>query len=309
QLARELRRDSSFANISRLGGPNFRPTVETTQRIHVPMEAMVADARRSAEVAREQLSRDVAAIEAYNAPIRDVNERALAALRDVSGMDLGADGGKWVDWAYELEGRGYASSSPSIEQPVPTFVEEVPIAYVPQARPYVTIHTEIKGYTPSLYSCFAGGTPVRTLMGDRAIETIRPGDQVLTQDTTTGRLEYRPVVTAFHNPPNFTHAIDVGKETLHPTGIHRFWKAGKGWIMARDVQPGDRLRTVGGLVEVVSVEKEEARPVFNLLLSGGDNYCVGALGVIAHDNGFVEPVARPFDGVPATADLVATAKP
>ncbi|AMV38051.1 polymorphic toxin-type HINT domain-containing protein [Planctomyces sp. SH-PL62] len=309
QLANELGRDSSESNLVRLGGPNFREVVATTKRLHVPIDAMIAEARASASVAREQMTRDVADIEAYNAPIREVNERAATLLKEIGGVDLGYDREKWMDWAYELEGRGYARRSASAEPTVPTYVEDVPIAFTPQARPYMTVSFSVAGYTPSGYSCFAGGTPVRTLRGDRPIETIRPGDQVLTQDTTTGRFDYRAVVTVFHNPPTMTHAIDLGRETVHPTGIHRFWKAGHGWVMARDLKPGDRLRTVGGTVEVASAEKEKVQPVFNLLLSGGDNYCVGSLGLIAHDNGFVEPVAAPFDGVPATAELVATRKP
>jgi len=148
---------------------------------------------------------------------------------------------------------------------------------------------------------------VRTLQGDRSIETIQPGDLVLSQDPTSGRFDFKPVVEALHNPPNWTYAVDLGAETLHPTGIHRFWKAGQGWVMARDLKPGDRLRTAGGSVEVVSVEKgTEKVPVFNLLLGDGDSYHVGASGLLVHDNGLVAPVASPFDAVP---ELAAADKP
>ena len=114
---------------------------------------------------------------------------------------------------------------------------------------------EAVGYMPSGISCFAGGTLVRTLRGDRPIEELRLGDQLLGQDTTTGKLGYHPVVTVFHNPPNVTYRIDLGGESIFPTGIHRFWKAGHGWIMARELKAGDQLRTIGGTVEVVSVRR------------------------------------------------------
>lgn len=159
------------------------------------------------------------------------------------------------------------------------------------------------------HACFAAGTMVRTLRGGRPIETIRAGDLVLTQDTADGRLDYRPVVTAYHNPPNETFRLDLGKESIVATGIHRFWKAGHGWIMARDVKAGDRLRTVGGAVEVVAVAKDRVQPVFNLQLDGGDDFCVGESRVIAHDNSFVNPVEHPFDGVPALAELATSRKP
>ncbi|MDG3004213.1 polymorphic toxin-type HINT domain-containing protein [Paludisphaera mucosa] len=285
------------------GPPNVGKTVRPIyiETLEASLEALQADAKASALVARDQLASDVRQIEAMNAPIRDVNERSVVVLKAVSGLDIGCDREKWADWVVDLQGYGLPLRYES--QPPPTIVEDVPIAYQPQAL--VIPSYALLGFRIGP-SCFAGGTPVRTLRGPRPIEQIRPGDQVLTQDTTTGRLGYQPVVEVMHNPPNWTYSIDLGTETVHPTGIHRFWKAGHGWIMARDVRPGDRLRTVGGVVEVVSADKEKVQPVFNLLLSGGDNYCVGEAGVIAHDNGFVEPVEKPFDGVPA---LASTGKP
>jgi len=284
-----------------IGANTLRPILQPT--LQIPYERMVAEARMSALVARQQLAGDVAALESHNAPIREVNERAAAILKSVSGEDRGHDRTKWMDWVIDLQGYGLPLRAQS--QPPATVVEEVPIAFQPQAVPTPT--SSVVGFRIGP-SCFAGGTAVRTLRGDRPIEEIRPGDQVLTQDTTTGAFSYRPVVEVFHNPPNATYAVDLGSETVHPTGIHRFWKAGRGWVMARDLEPGDRLRTVGGLVEVASVKEEGPRPVFNLLLSGGDNYCVGSLGVVAHDNGFVDPVTAPFDGVPETAELLAKAR-
>ncbi|WP_165075261.1 polymorphic toxin-type HINT domain-containing protein, partial [Paludisphaera rhizosphaerae] len=265
---------------------------------------LTADARASSLVARDQLEGDIAAIEARNESARKTNECAVAVLKRVSGENRGADRQGWMDWVLDLHGYGQPLRN---DPPRSSVVEEVPLNYTPQSAPKPTVEVLAFRVGPS---CFAGGTPVRTQQGDRPIESIRPGDLVLSQDTTTGKLSYQPVVEVLHNPPNWTYKIDLGGgESVHPTGIHRFWKAGHGWIMAREIKAGDKLRTVGGVVEVVSAEKEKVQPVFNLLLSGGDNYCVGGLGLVAHDNGFVEPVAQPFDGVPATAELTATSKP
>ena len=49
------------------------------------------------------------------------------------------------------------------------------------------------------------------------------------------------------NQPAPTLRIAVGGEAIVATGIHRFWKAGKGWTMARELKAGDRLRMVGGV--------------------------------------------------------------
>jgi hypothetical protein len=258
--------------------------------VQFSLDAAVADARRSAMAAREQLAMDVRRIEEHNAPIRETNERAVAVLKAASGQHLGDGADSWRAWAVDLEGYTYAQKS---ETSTPaSIVEEVPIGYQSQAVYMPT--TNLLGFERS-HSCFAAGTKARTLRGLQAIETILPGDEVLAVDPTSGKLDYRPVVTAFHNPPNETYRIDVGRETIHPTGIHRLWKAGGGWVMAREIKPGDRLRTVGGVVEVASVEKEAARPVFNLLVEGAVAYCVGESDLIAHDNSHVDPVADPFD--------------
>jgi hypothetical protein len=302
-LTVELSKDSSEANLRRLGGPNFRQAF--MDHVQIPIQRMMEEARFSALVAQQQLARDVQQIEQRNTPVREINERATAILKTAAGRDMGDDRDKWFDWLYDLEGVGTIARSSS--PPPPTIVEEVPIAFQPLARPMVV--PEFVGYIPSGITCFAAGTSVRTLHGPRPIEAIRPGDELLTQDTTTGKLEYHPVVTVFHNPPNWTYRIDLGDEALSPTGVHRFWKAGSGWVMARDLKPGDRLRTIGGTAEVRSVTKDRVQPVFNLLLSGGDDFCVGQQGVLAHDNALPGPVDRPFDDVPALADLGAAAKP
>jgi len=82
------------------------------------------------------------------------------------------------------------------------------------------------------------------------------------------------------------------------TGIHRFWKAGKGWTMARELKPGDRLRIVDGVTEVRSIENDKAQPVYNLDVAGNRNFFAGAKGLLVHDFSFVQPVAEPFDRQP-----------
>ena len=176
------------------------------------------------------------------------NDRVRDILKEFSGQDFGPDQQAWEKWAVDL--KGYAvQPSLSAPSPPPTIVEQVPIDYQPQAGPPViaeTANTQVTQIRVG-HSCFGAGTRVRTLDGSRPIEEIREGDPILTQNTTTGALSYQPVVVAYHNPPNATFRIELDNETIVATGIHRFWKAGKGWVMARELKPGDRLRTVGGI--------------------------------------------------------------
>ena len=98
-----------------------------------------------------------------------------------------------------------------------------------------------------------------------------------------------------HNPPARTLRIAVGDETIVATGIHRFWKAGKGWTMARDLKAGDRLRMIGGIIDIRSIETDKLQPVFNLEVADNRDFFVGAAGLLVHDFSFVQPVLEPFD--------------
>ncbi|AGA28498.1 Hint domain-containing protein [Singulisphaera acidiphila] len=65
--------------------------------------------------------------------------------------------------------------------------------------------------------------------------------------------------------------------------------------MARDLKPGDVVRTIGNTATVSAVEEGPVEPVYNLEVAGGQSFFVGTLGALVHDNSLVQPVARPFD--------------
>ncbi len=141
--------------------------------------------------------------------------------------------------------------------------------------------------------------------GPRPIEGLLAGDDVLTQDPRTGELRYQSLVAVYHNPPNATFRVDLADvdEPIVATGIHRLWKAGKGWAMVRDLKPGDVLRTLGGTVAVKSVKEERVQPVFNLRVADGESFFVGRTGILAHDNSTINPTPEPFDAVEALPEL------
>ena len=144
---------------------------------------------------------------------------------------------------------------------------------------------------------------MRTVLGPRPIEGLQVGDRVLTSDVTTGALEVRPVVAVRHNPPSPTLRLTLGSESVVATPIHRFWKAGTGWVMARDLKPGDAVRAIGGVVKVVATEPDAVQPVYNLEVAEGRSYFVGERGALVHDYSPPLPVTGAFDAVPRTVDL------
>jgi hypothetical protein len=241
--------------------------------------------RRSIEATDRQMAEDIATLDQINARVEQVDAHVERALVRLTGMDLGRDRESWAAWWTDQ--LGYTYTSPQL-LPKPVVVQAAAPAYVPRPPPVVTTTTVLR-------SCFGAGTPVHTGDGLRPIEDIQVGDLVLSRDTSTGALGFEPVVQVFHNPPAATVRLELGGTTIVATGIHRFWRPGLGWAMARDLKPGDTLRTLRGLARVVAVEPDEIQPIYNLEVARTRTFLVGRLGLLVHDNSFVEPTPRPFD--------------
>ncbi|GAC1335097.1 MAG: hypothetical protein NVSMB14_02400 [Isosphaeraceae bacterium] len=230
--------------------------------------------------AQEELDGDIRWIKAYNGLVSRVNSPLVGLLHSLMGEDVqnvGDDSESWKAWWADQQGYVYVSPTSS---PKPTLVQVV-------ARVG--------------HSCFAAGTVVNTLAGNRSIESLRVGDRVLSQDPRTGSLGYQPIVAVYHNPPNKTLRITLADEEVVATGIHRFWKAGKGWVMARDLKTGDAIRTLGGISRVVSIEVAAKQPVFNLEIAEGHSFFVGKRGLLVHDNSLGQPTPEPFDAARVVA--------
>ena len=114
-----------------------------------------------------------------------------------------------------------------------------------------------------------------------------------------------PALAVYHNDPAATLKIELenGAGSVVATGIHRFWKVGHGWVMARELKVGDTVRTVRGVARVEAVETQPVQPVFNLEVGVNQSYFVGQVGVLVHDNSLVKPVPFPFDAQPKLAAL------
>lgn len=295
-------------SVSRSGltdGPVLNATESIVRNVYmyIPIGQMQAEAQQSAEISRQRLAADVQQIEAYNSSVRTTNRTARQVLTDSTGTDLGENPESWRPWVASLMGVALVTTGPTDEE-VPTDTEEIPSGRPSYVRPAIVersvgVSMNLSSAPVYHHHCFAAGTPVRTADGPRPIETLKSGDRVLTQNTTTGRMAFSPVLNPIHNPPNETLKIqfeDQGKSVV-ATGIHRFWKVGQGWAMARDLNPGDVLRAIGGTAKVRSIESDRKQPVFNLRVAEGESFFVGDLGILAHDNSLVNPTDKPFDRV------------
>ena len=287
-------------------------------KTRIPVGRMNDEAERAAESAREQLAGDIAALDRRNRAVRDRNERLAHALDGATGQAIGANAKAWNAWYVDQLG---FRARPITAEPAdrPTLVEEVPLDFVPREVPVEVA----SGMTPSVpfgpwgsggidwvsrvtsqykimfHSCFAAGTPVLTIAGPRPIESLKVGDLVLSQSTATGGLTYRPVLSVYHNPPIVTHRIGLRGDSIVASPFHRFWVAGRGWVMARSLKPGDPIRTLGGVQPVESVDSERVQPVFNLDVAEDGDFFAGKVAALVHDNTLPDPRLAPFDAVTA----------
>ena len=245
--------------------------------------AMELEAIRQANQDLEQrLAMDVHFVETTNDGINLCDDHTLPVLKAITGQDLGVEPEKWKSWWTDQLGYSYQSELPDTK---PTYTD------------FVAASSMIQSFVHS--ACFAAGTLIQTIDGPRPIEAIRVGDRVLSQGTSTGQLAFQPVTALHRNPPAATLRISVGDESIVATGIHRFWKAGRGWTMARELKAGDRLRMVGGIVEIVAIEADKDQSVYNLDVAENRDFFVSNKGLLVHDFSFVQPVLEPFDRQPS----------
>jgi len=266
--------------------------------VEIPVGRMMLEAQKTAAVAQRQLQNDVDAIKQFNASLNEINDRVLPVLNDVSGLSLGPDSAAWLTWFNNLVGFNQMQAS----EPR-TVIENVPLAYQPQPIPLETFSGPISVVR---YSCFGAGTMVRTLTGLEPIESLKVGDQVLTQSSKTGSLAYKPILVVHRNPPSQTYQIKLGEETIVSSHFHRFWKAGSGWVMARDLKVGDPIRTLNGTVKVTAIEDGKVVPVFNLDVADDADFFVGEQGTLAHDNTLPNLRETPFDAVKILSNATPT---
>ncbi len=272
---------ASGKEIGQLGHEKPLQRLIDVDRLEARTMELIAEANFKAASSRQRLVADIQEIEAMNLSTASTNPRIAAVLQETADApatlrDDDEDG--WHRWFFDKAGYSY--------DPAPQVVVAV------NAAPQLS--------SPSIRSCFAAGTPVRTRDGRRPIESLKVGDQVLSQDAATGALSFEPVTVVHRNPPIATVRISLDNgETIVASIYHRFWRAGLGWAMARELKEGDALRTLGGRAKVVSASPGEVLPVFNLDVAGSRTFFVGEHDALVHDNTPPDPRLKPFDaGLP-----------
>ena len=245
----------------------------------------------------QQLQQSVAR---YNAELPERNERIAAALavalatRIEQGVRSEApsessDPDAWYQWWYDYneldrpERKRYVNVDYAVQAQGTS-----PSAYAySSAYNWHDSHVDSHTFTAS---CFPKGTPIDTATGSAAVETIKIGDRVLAQDCQTGELAFKPVLGTTIRPPAALLAIRLGEATLRSTKGHPFFVVGKGWRMAKELQAGDKLVSLGRLVAIDEISPEtEKVEAHNLVVADSSTYFVGEDHILVHDNSPIQP--------------------
>jgi hypothetical protein len=246
------------------------------REIEIRTANMLNEATLAAQV---QMAADISAIKLANDQARDDNASVVPVLKSAAGApaSLGDDEDAWRGWWFDTLGYSYQAS------PKPTFTQDVAAQYLPY----------------SIRTCFAAGTPVHTLDGAHPIEAIQVGDQVISQDAASGALSFQPVVFVHRNPPAKTLRLTLSDgQSVVCSVYHRFWKANLGWTQARELKPGDPLRSLAGIVRVNSIEPDSVLPLYNLDVAGSRTFFAGRTALLVHDNTLPDHRLEPFDTLP-----------
>jgi len=166
--------------------------------------------------------------------------------------------------------------------------------------------------------CFAAGTLVATPQGERAIQTLRVGQQVLSEDPKTHTVEAETVQRVIHDPASPLLSVDLSDgSTITTTLTHSFWvdagariAPGGAWLWATHLRYGDELRTASGqVVSVVRVRRGVGyADVWTLTVARDHTFFVGSARVLVHNtdipcNGGLGPLVPVESNDPATIKL------
>ena len=215
-----------------------------------------------------------------NQQIAQRNERVFEALSETTGAEIQPSSATaWWDW--------WNNYNELYRETKPTYAHTIG-----RSDP---IYTQVHVYP---FSCFPAGTPVRTQTGSVPIETVRPGDRVLSQHVDTGELSYKLVLSRTVRPASDLLEISFGEGTITTTLGHPFWVNDVGWRMAKRLKVGYQLQSIDGGQTVSRIQPKPAEKAFNLVVADFGTYFVGhSPSILVHDNTYRKPTTAIAPGL------------
>lgn len=174
----------------------------------------------------------------------------------------------------------------------------------------VTALAVFTGGMTGTMKCFIAGTLIAIETGFAGIESIKPGDLVLSTNADTMESGYKKVLEKYvRKTRELVHIIAGGEEIVSTPG-HPYYVAGRGFVNACQLCIGSPLLDADGRVletEQIykeSLEEDEEVTVYNFQVEEWHTYHVGEMEVLVHNaeyesgsaSGKVWDYSKQFDG-------------
>ena len=147
------------------------------------------------------------------------------------------------------------------------------------------------GGMTSTMKCFIAGTLIATELGFARIESIKPGDLVLSTNTDTMETGYKKVLEKYVRKTRELVHIVVGGEEIVSTPDHPYFVVGRGFVNAGQLCIGSPLQDADGKIFEVEqiykeyLEEDEEVTVYNFQVEDWHTYHVGEMEVLVHNAG------------------------
>ena len=151
------------------------------------------------------------------------------------------------------------------------------------------------------------GTWIWTRQGKRPVESILPGDYVLSQNPATGELDYKVVLAIQRMPKVEARKLELESGTLFSSAGQRVWVTGIGWRQTAQVDQGMRLHGVAAEPRLIEHQELYELDGHGLIVADFHTLFAGEAGVLLHDG---SPPKKRLDALPgiSTATVAEAAK-
>ncbi len=159
-----------------------------------------------------------------------------------------------------------------------------------QSKPAVRNSKGIKKLQKSAggtIGCFTAGTKIHTKDGFKAIETIKAGDYVWSENPETHEKALKKVKKIFVREKDSVVRLSINGEAIETTNEHPFYVEGHGWANASDLKVGDKVRledgTTGTVEKAKHVKLDTPVTVYNFEVEDFHTYYVSEQKVLVHN--------------------------
>lgn len=240
--------------------------------------------------------------EKANEAIRRFQSNVASVLRAVTNTKLDDQPHSWWKWwdqyqeSYDMAPK--AQINRYSEDRSTTIVNPTQVVNVINSRDYERSCIP----PPRFCECLVLGTTIQTESGLKSVESIRIGDQIVSQDIASGEIALRPVLRTTIRPVAPTREIVLANgESIRCTLGHPWWIVGHGWVMAKNLKSGMAVRTATGFATIESLKDSEPAETYNLVVDDDHTYFVGQTRLLSFDASDLIPTFQKVPGVPADA--------